>query len=773
MRPMMLAATVLLLPSTLALADAGKNAPPKLSGEVVTIGADGHALHGLPWDEQARTQSFSFDFGIDAIPAPVFLLPAEDHEFYLAQDEVEGHGNGPKPLRFAVPIMANISEDDGEWIPVPGGMLWRLEISSVNAVNASLQFGGIDLPEGQQLRLSTPGMVDSTVGPIEGVGEFGNGTAWSLCMPSHRTLIEWFVPEGSKVRGLPFTSVDYYHGYRDIYAGSFENVGDGGIAGNCHNQPACYSAWSNESNATVRLIFSGFLCSGQLTATTAADETPYISTANHCIDTQGLANSCQFNFFYRGNTCGGGTSAGTTIAGSDLVATQLASDCTLLMIRPTLPTTVGWVGWLGSSAGVNTLSTCLHHPGGAPQAISFGVKNSSAFPCGNPQTNWSSVSWNNGITEPGSSGSAIYRDSDKRMYGVLTCGGSSCANTAADDGYGRWDVAVNSGGFATHLAAGSDDTLEPNDSCSAARSINPSTTYSNLVVKRVDEDWYSIALPNGSSMSVNMTFTHNNGDVDVELYGSCGGPVALARLANTNNEVFTYTNNTGFDTILMRVFLGSDTRNNYAMSYTVTTPPPPPPANDECTTATPVLAGTMPLDTIGATNSSPDVAPSCTDGAGTAINKDAWWLFLPQCTGNATITTCGTANFDTRIVVYTDIAFCPGLDTPVYACNDNGAGCANLTSTVTFPVTQNQVYYVRVGSKSNVGGTGTVTFLCEPVAPACPADLDNNGAVDGADLATMLGSWGVCGICPADIDGNGAVDGADLAALLGSWGTCQ
>jgi hypothetical protein len=27
----------------------------------------------------------------------------------------------------------------------------------------------------------------------------------------------------------------------------------------------------------------------------------------------------------------------------------------------------------------------------------------------------------------------------------------------------------------------------------------------------------------------------------------------------------------------------------------------------------------------------------------------------------------------------------------------------------------------------------------------------------------------VCEGCPADLDGNGQVDGADLAALLGAW----
>ena len=54
--------------------------------------------------------------------------------------------------------------------------------------------------------------------------------------------------------------------------------------------------------------------------------------------------------------------------------------------------------------------------------------------------------------------------------------------------------------------------------------------------------------------------------------------------------------------------------------------------------------------------------------------------------------------------------------------------------------------------------------------PVCPADLDGNGTIDGADLGILLGQWGGPGT--ADLDGSGTVDGADLGALLGAWGAC-
>jgi hypothetical protein len=50
------------------------------------------------------------------------------------------------------------------------------------------------------------------------------------------------------------------------------------------------------------------------------------------------------------------------------------------------------------------------------------------------------------------------------------------------------------------------------------------------------------------------------------------------------------------------------------------------------------------------------------------------------------------------------------------------------------------------------------------------ADLNDDGAVDAADLSTLLADWGNAG--PADLDGNGVVDAPDLSQLLADWGAC-
>jgi hypothetical protein len=70
------------------------------------------------------------------------------------------------------------------------------------------------------------------------------------------------------------------------------------------------------------------------------------------------------------------------------------------------------------------------------------------------------------------------------------------------------------------------------------------------------------------------------------------------------------------------------------------------------------------------------------------------------------------------------------------------------------------------GQFTDIGGN----TLC-----LCPADVNGDGVVDGADLAQILGAWGECaGPCgPSDLNSDGQVNGADLAQVLGSWGPCE
>jgi hypothetical protein len=62
-----------------------------------------------------------------------------------------------------------------------------------------------------------------------------------------------------------------------------------------------------------------------------------------------------------------------------------------------------------------------------------------------------------------------------------------------------------------------------------------------------------------------------------------------------------------------------------------------------------------------------------------------------------------------------------------------------------------------------------------PPVAACPADVNDDGLVDGGDLSAVLATWGPS--TPgqsnaADLNGDGLVDGNDLSAILATWGPC-
>jgi hypothetical protein len=72
---------------------------------------------------------------------------------------------------------------------------------------------------------------------------------------------------------------------------------------------------------------------------------------------------------------------------------------------------------------------------------------------------------------------------------------------------------------------------------------------------------------------------------------------------------------------------------------------------------------------------------------------------------------------------------------------------------------------------SVAGSTGFYRVFLTSAEFVCLGDFDDDGDVDGADLAAFLSLWGTSDFF-ADFTGDGIVDGADLAALLANWGRC-
>lgn len=192
------------------------------------------------------------------------------------------------------------------------------------------------------------------------------------------------------------------------------------------------------------------------------------------------------------------------------------------------------------------------------------------------------------------------------------------------------------------------------------------------------------------------------------------------------------------------------------------------PANDECTGATPLNLGANAFSTVLATGVTV-LPPECISFTSVNINNDVWYTYTATATGTATISTCSTANFDTRLAAFSGT--CDNL--AIVACNDDGSGCTGFTSLMTFEATCGTTYYISVGAYGvGVTGTGTITVTQAGTCPSpCVGDLDGSGDVNAGDLAILLGAWGSTG-GPADLNNNGLVGAEDLALLLGAWGPC-
>ncbi len=199
-----------------------------------------------------------------------------------------------------------------------------------------------------------------------------------------------------------------------------------------------------------------------------------------------------------------------------------------------------------------------------------------------------------------------------------------------------------------------------------------------------------------------------------------------------------------------------------------TTVPPPPPANDECIGATTAGLGATSFDSSNATDSAIAIPAICTANSTTTISKDVWFKYTATCAGTTTVSTCGSAAFDTRLVVYINSASCPTASSAILACNDNGTGCASSTSSATFTSTAGSTYHIRVGgATSTAGGAGSVNISC---TVACPSDLNGDSIVNASDLSVILANWGGSGA--GDVNGSGNVDAVDLSAVLAAWGSC-
>ncbi|MCG8408509.1 MAG: hypothetical protein MI923_25185 [Phycisphaerales bacterium] len=167
------------------------------------------------------------------------------------------------------------------------------------------------------------------------------------------------------------------------------------------------------------------------------------------------------------------------------------------------------------------------------------------------------------------------------------------------------------------------------------------------------------------------------------------------------------------------------------------------PANDDCVDAIPINDGSTAFSTSDATTDGPAHGTCEHDGQ---TYNDIWFVYTATCTGDLTVSTCGTAFYDTDLVVY-DGCDCGSLT--LLGCDDDTSGCPGFTSEVTVFVTEGNCYLIRVGGfQINDQGSGNIVLTCdngEPSGACCLMD----------DSCVVVGSEGECQAMSGDWRGLG------------------
>ena len=132
--------------------------------------------------------------------------------------------------------------------------------------------------------------------------------------------------------------------------------------------------------------------------------------------------------------------------------------------------------------------------------------------------------------------------------------------------------------------------------------------------------------------------------------------------------------------------------------------------NDDCSNAVSIAGqGTFNWSNVGASMSPEGQSEAiCYEFGSSNVENDVWFRWTADATGQATISTCGGAQNDTKLSVHaapsSGACVTPGS---ALACNDDACG---LQSSVSFAVTQNTDYVIQLGSYPGSASFGFGTF---------------------------------------------------------------
>ena len=358
--------------------------------------------------------------------------------------------SGTAPWRFGFNNNTNINiSNSGTWINLPNGdRIWQLVVVCKNALTINLTFSQTVIPTGNELYVYNPSK-DFILGKFT-ASHLYNGELGTELVPGEMTIVEYFVPKGSSIGNVNICTVT--HGYRtpnEFLLKAFGGSGACNVNVNCPEG----AAWTQQRNSVVMLVSgSNGFCTGALINNTLNDGKPYVLTANHCYSNPA---TWIFRFQWESTSCINPSTSPTfqSLSGAVLRAQGTPSDFCLVeitggLVNGSVPAayTPYFSGW-DNTETISPSAVCIHHPSGDIKkiAIENNALISTSFGGSPSNSHWGVLSWDLGVTEPGSSGSPLFNQ-NRRIIGQLHGGASACGASVLSDEYGKVSVSWNPAG---------------------------------------------------------------------------------------------------------------------------------------------------------------------------------------------------------------------------------------------------------------------------------------------------------------------------------------
>ena len=755
--------------------------PQLVSAQISQGGSPLHWEDNIPVDVQFKNFA----------PLDLETLAAEDAGTAQFKDA---------PWRFGIEHAVEWTTDNsGNWTVEGGQAVWRLGVQSDNATSWSFYLSSFQVPKGGELYVYNAQRTQY-------IGSFTHlnhkdwgGLALSL-VEGQGAVLEYRQPVS--LTDSPTIVVEQaVQGYRSLLRRQAEieaenaSYGPFGNSGACNINVNCPEGadWQVEKKSVALIVNGGSAaCTGALVNNTANDGTPYFLTANHCL---GTPNSWTYYFNHESSTCSGSTGpTSQSISGGTLLVADGGSDVALIELSSAPPSNwdVEFVGWDATGASPEN-ATGIHHPSGDVKKICFEENSPYEDATGGAQVWWIDA-WEDGVTEPGSSGSPLF-DQNHRIIGQLYGGAAACSgtvNNGAYDFYGRFNVSWGLGvsqyldpqNTGTLVLDGYPTGFDTDNGCTDPSACN----YSELAIfddgSCTINDQCGVCGGDNSSCGgcTNPAACNYDSDAIVDD-GSCVlGGVGLDFALLTDNypgeTTWSIADESGNVVLEGGPYSGQQT--TYTASTCVATGCYVLTVNDSYGDG---LQYNGVVGNYTLTDNDGNVLAQMVNGGnfgGQAVDNfcvDAGGSDIPGCTQvfscnyNADATVDDGSCILPYDVVYVDgdgdgfgddaIAdWCPPLEAGITL---QGGDCDDANAAV-----HPDAPGTGEGIDNNCDG---ILSTDEEGPSSCPEDLNQDGSITVADVLAVLAEFGCTTDCSVDVDDNGSVNVSDVLALLAAFGT--